>query len=134
MRVLHGLADGDEQLQPGPDREPVPVAVVGDRHAVDQFHHEERLAGCGRAAVVHPGNVGVVHQGQRLSLGVEPSQHRAESMPILISLSATCRLTGSIAPPGRRFPFPPRRDLAQRVPSGDDLAWAGASVRATAGC
>ena len=38
--VLHGLADGDEQLQPLPRREPVLVAVLGDGHALDQLHDE----------------------------------------------------------------------------------------------
>ena len=75
--VLHGLADGDEQLQPGPDGKPMLVAVVGDRHAAHQLHHEERLAGRGRAAVVHAGDVRMVHQGQRLPLGIEPGQHGA---------------------------------------------------------
>ena len=74
--VLHGLADRDEQLQPGPHREPLPVAVVGDRLALDQLHHEERLVGLGGAAVEDAGDVGVVHQGQRLPLGVEPGQDR----------------------------------------------------------
>ena len=50
------------------------VAVVGDRHALDQLHDEERLAGRGGAAVVDAGDVRVVHQRQRLPLGVEPGQ------------------------------------------------------------
>ena len=77
VSVLHRLADRDEQLQAGLDRQPFAVAVFGDRLAADQLHHEERLAGLGGAAVVDAGDVGVVHQGQRLPLGVEPGQHRA---------------------------------------------------------
>ena len=41
------------------------------RHALDQLHDEVRPAGVGRAGVEHPGDVGVVHQGQGLPLGLE---------------------------------------------------------------
>ena len=44
-----------------------------------QLHDEERLAGRGDAAVVDAGDVRVVHQRQRLPLGVEPGQHRPSS-------------------------------------------------------
>ena len=71
MRVLDRLADGDEQLQPLPGREVVLVAVPGDRHPLDQVHDEVRPAGAGRAGVEHAGDVGVVHQGQGLPLGLE---------------------------------------------------------------
>ena len=53
-------------------RQPVPVAVLGDRDAVDQLHDEEGAAGIGGAGVEDPGDVGVVHQGQGLALGLEP--------------------------------------------------------------
>ena len=61
----------------GPDRQPATVAVLGDRLTAHQFHDEERLAGLGGAAVEDAGDVGMVHQGQRLPLGVEPSQYHA---------------------------------------------------------
>ena len=73
--VLDRLADGDEQLQPLPGREAVLVAVLGDRHALDQLHDEVRPAGAGGAGVEHPGDVGVVHQRQRLPLGLEAGDH-----------------------------------------------------------
>ena len=38
--VLHGAADEHEQLQPFPDREPLPVAILGDGQAADQLHDE----------------------------------------------------------------------------------------------
>ncbi len=92
-RVLHGLADGDEQLQPLPGCEVVLVAVLGDRDALDQFHHEVRprraerrkSPGFGRfqnpatdvarlasrAAVKDLGDIGMIHQGEGLALGLE---------------------------------------------------------------
>ena len=93
--VLHRLADRHEQLQAGPDREPQAVAVLGDRLPAHQLHHEERLAGLGGAAVVDAGDVGVVHQGQPPARSASNRASTArESIPTLISLSATCRLTG----------------------------------------
>ncbi len=40
MGVLDRLTDGYEEFQPLPEREVVLVAVAGDRHALDQIHHE----------------------------------------------------------------------------------------------
>ena len=71
MRVLDRPAHRDEQLEPMPGREPLPVAVLVDRDAVDQLHHEVRPAGVGGAGVEDPGDAGVVHQGQGLALGLE---------------------------------------------------------------
>ncbi len=51
------------------------VAVVGDLDAADQFHHEERPAGVGGAAVEHLGDVRMVHDGQRLPLRLEARDH-----------------------------------------------------------
>ncbi len=47
------------------------VAVVGDRHALDQLHDEVGPAGRRRAGVEHLGDVRVVHQRQGLPLGLE---------------------------------------------------------------
>ena len=58
-------------------REPCLVAVLGDRDALDQLHHEERPAAVGRAGVEHAGDVRVVHQRQGLPLGLEPGDDLA---------------------------------------------------------
>ena len=71
VRVLDRLADRDEQLQPLARRELVVVAVLGDRHAVDQLHDEVGPAAVGRAGVEHLGDVRVVHHRQGLPLGLE---------------------------------------------------------------
>ena len=106
----------------------MPVAVLGDRLPVHQFHHEERLPGRGGAAVVDAGDVGVVHQGQRLPLGIEPGQHRARVHPDLDQLQRHLTLDrlGLVGPvDGAHPPF--AEDFQQRVPAGDDLARAGSA-------
>ena len=74
VRVLHRRADLAEQGQPLGEAQPVLVAVVGQRDALDQLHDEEGAAGVGGAGVEDLGDVGVVHQGQGLPLGLEPGQ------------------------------------------------------------
>ncbi len=46
-----------------------------DRHAADQFHHEERPAGIGRTGVEHPRNVGVFHQREDVAFGFEAGDY-----------------------------------------------------------
>ncbi|HNB81428.1 MAG TPA: CoA transferase subunit A [Chitinophagaceae bacterium] len=71
VRVLDGLANLDEQPQPRFGVELVGVAVIGDALALDQFHHEVGAACVRCAAVEHAGDVRMVHQRQRLALGLE---------------------------------------------------------------
>ena len=47
------------------------IAVLGDRHAAHQLHHEVGPARFGRPGIEHLGDVRVIHQGQRLPLGLE---------------------------------------------------------------
>jgi len=71
MRVLDRLADGDEEIQSLAGREVMLVTVAGDRHAADQVHDEVGPAGVGRASIEYAGDIGMVHQGQRLPFGLE---------------------------------------------------------------
>jgi hypothetical protein len=73
--VLDGLADGDEQLQAFADCEPVGVAILRDGQALDQFHDEIGASGVRGAGVEDLGDVGVVHQRQRLALRPEAGDH-----------------------------------------------------------
>ena len=75
VRALDRLADDNEKLDPLLGRKTVPVAKLGDGHALNQFHHEVRPPGVGRPAVEHLGDVRVVHQGQGLPLGLEAGHH-----------------------------------------------------------
>ena len=114
-------------------RQSLAVAVIGDRLALNELHHEERLAGLGGAAVEHAGDVGVVHQGECLPLGVEASEDRARVHADLDQLERdlafdwcglACPINGAHAPLAE--------DFEQRVPAGDDLAHSGSAGPAAA--
>ena len=72
MRVLHRFANLDEQLESLSRIEPVLIAEVGHAGSADQFHHHEGPSAWRGAGVEHPGDTGMIHQGQRLSFDVEP--------------------------------------------------------------
>jgi hypothetical protein len=73
MRVLDGSTNLNEQIKPFPGGEVILVAVIRDLDAPHQFHDEIRPAGFRRAGVQHLGNVRMIHQSQRLPLGLESS-------------------------------------------------------------
>src|ERR1017187_9591166 len=75
MRVLHRLADHDEEPQARLHGQAVLVAVARDRDASHELHHEVWPARLRRAGVEHLRDVGGVHQRQRLPLGLEPGDH-----------------------------------------------------------
>ena len=71
VRVLKRLADRDEQLQSLAGIEFLPITEFGDRIAFHELHHEIGSPRIGRTGIQHPGDVGVIHQGQRLSFGLK---------------------------------------------------------------
>jgi len=71
VRVLQRRADLDEEVQPLLDAQSRGVTILGDRDALDVLHDEIRPAGVGQAAVEDLGDVGVVHDRQRLAFGLE---------------------------------------------------------------
>jgi hypothetical protein len=86
VRVLHRVADGEEELQSLARAQPVVIAGLGDRHALDQFHDEVGPTALRRPGIVDLGDVGVVHQRQRLPLGLEPGDHLLRVHPRLDDL------------------------------------------------
>ena len=53
------------------------VAILRERNALHQFHHEKWPAIFGRAGIENLGDVRVVHQGQSLPLGLKPGEDRS---------------------------------------------------------
>ena len=124
MGVLDGLANRDEELEPLLDREADVVAVLGDRHAFDVFHDEVRPAFVGHAAVKDLGDVGMVHQGEGLPLGLEPREDLARVHARLDELEGDAALDrlGLLGDPdGAHAAF---ADLLQQLVAADFLAGA----------
>ena len=75
MRALNGLADRHNEFQPFPSRKPVLIAEIGDRDSLDQLHHKIGPPGIGGTPIQDPGDIGMVHECQRLPFGLEASDH-----------------------------------------------------------
>ena len=77
MRMLHAVADQDEELHPLPHGEPVLVAISRNGHTRHILHGEVGAA-LGRGTGVEDlGDGGVVHQRQRLAFRLEAGHHFA---------------------------------------------------------
>src|SRR5947208_1635408 len=73
MRMLDRLANLDEKVQPLLGRQRIPVAIFRDFDATDEFHDEIRPARFRRASIEYLRDVGMIHQSNRLTLGLEAS-------------------------------------------------------------
>ena len=71
MRVVDGGADGEEEIQPFADGEPVGIAVLIDRGSGDEVHHEIGPPVRGGAAIQEFGDIGVIEVRQDLAFGIE---------------------------------------------------------------
>jgi hypothetical protein len=126
-----------EQIQPFRNRQPVLVAKVVERNALDQFHDEERAAAFRRAGVEQLGDVRMIHQRDRLPLRLEAGQDRLR-LPTFGANELHChfafdRLDLVGQPDSAHAPFADL--LPQLVASGDDaplgfLGSRGGPVRA----
>src|SRR6266700_4010926 len=96
MRMLYPSAYRNKKLQPLPHRKLLALGVIGKLLSIDQFHHEKRPTRFCRSGVQHPGDVGMVHHGQRLPLGLEARHHGVRIHTVFEDLERACRCTGSI--------------------------------------
>src|SRR5262249_23112874 len=71
MRVVHRAADGAEETKARADPELVPIAVGGDRHAVDVLHDEKWKLAVRDAAVEKLRDATVPERSEDLSFGHE---------------------------------------------------------------
>ena len=75
MRVLHSVADLHEEIETLFDGYPGLVAILGDGHALDVLHHEERTPLFRDSSIEHFRDVRMIHERQGLTLDFEPRQH-----------------------------------------------------------
>ena len=71
--MMNGLTTGYVELEPLLGAEPVPVTVVGDWDTRHVLHDEVGPPAIRGSGVKHFGNVGMVHDGERLPFGFEAS-------------------------------------------------------------
>ena len=100
------------------------IAVVDDRDALHQLHHEVGPAAVGRAGIEHPGDVGVVHQGQRLPLRLEPGDDIARIHARLDDLQGHLAADGVLLLGDEDQAEPPLADLLHEFIGTDDRAGA----------
>ena len=92
------------------------VAELRQRQAVDQLHDEERLAGRPSGRRRAPGRCWDGPSSPGLAAPARSAASTAlESMPVLISLSATLRLTGSVCLATQTSPMPPSPIFSRSV-------------------
>ena len=84
--VLHRVANLKEQCEALTGREPVPIAVFRDGNSQDLLHDEKRAPLVRLAGIEDLRDAGVVHQRQRLPLGVEAGDHLSRVHPRLDEL------------------------------------------------
>src|SRR5262249_47274362 len=72
VRMLDGLTDLHEQRQSLLSRQRMLIAVFGDFDTANQFPHKIRPAGPSGPRIKYLRDVGMVHQRERLSFGLEP--------------------------------------------------------------
>ena len=75
VRVLDRPANLNQQIQPFLGGEVVLVAVIGDFDAAHQFHDEIGPAGIRGTRVQEFRDIRMVHERQRLPLGLEPGNN-----------------------------------------------------------
>ena len=76
MRVLHGRAQRQEELQAGGGVERARLGELAERHAFHVLHDQVGQAVGGRAAVEQTGDVRMVEAGENLALGAEAPHDR----------------------------------------------------------
>ncbi len=122
MGVLDRLADRHEQPQALARRQAVVVAVLGDRHTVDQLHDEIRPAGFRGPGIEDAGDVDMVHHGQGLPLGLEAGDDLAAVHARLDDLEGDLALDGMRLLGHEDGAHAALADLLQQLVRADDRA------------
>ncbi len=97
--------------------------ILGDRDPAHQVHDEEGSSGVGGAGIEHLGDVGMVHEGQGLALGLEAGDDLAGVHAGLDDLECDLAadrflLLGHVD--GAHAPF---ADLLEQLVRPDPAAW-----------
>ena len=97
MSVLDGVTNLQKKLEALLNGKFFAVAKIRDALAANQFHHEKRTTAAGDARVEHARDVRMIHQSQRLPLGLKARDDRTRVHAELDDLD------GHFAPERRRL-------------------------------
>jgi hypothetical protein len=120
--VLDGVAELNEKSKAILKRELMGLAVVRNPNSANQLHHEKRTTRCSGPAVQHAGNVGMIHERERLAFRFEPGH---DALGVHAQLD---HLDGNLAPNGFTLLSPvnhaeaPLADLLQKSVSANAIA------------
>jgi len=96
MRMLHGITDLEEELQPFFDGQLVSVTMLSDGHAGHEFHDKIGPASFCRSGVIDARDVRMIEKRQRLPLGLEAGNHLLGVHPRLDDLQCDLALQGDL--------------------------------------
>jgi hypothetical protein len=82
VRILHSGANSQEQPEPIVNRQLAGIAILVNRLALHQLHHQIRKSGIGRPSVQQARDVRVIEVGQDLSLGSELGKSKCSTQPL----------------------------------------------------
>src|SRR5262245_52811549 len=86
MRVLDGAADRYKQLKPFAGRQPMLIAVLGYRYSGNMLHDKKWPSVVRDSSAINLSNVGVIHEGERLTLRLKACHDFASVHPDLDDL------------------------------------------------
>jgi hypothetical protein len=81
VRMLHCVANTHKQFKSLSHSQAILITKIGDFYPAAQFHDEVRPACFGGARIENSRDIGMVHQGQSLSLYLEPCDYRFSVHP-----------------------------------------------------
>ncbi len=122
--MLDSVADGREQFEAIARAQLSVVAVIGDWDAPSEFHDEVGEAGGGLTGIEHPGDIGMVHQGQRLALGLKTGDDLAAVHSRLEDLDGDFPAHRVLLLGDKDQAEPPFTDLLQQLVRADHPAGA----------
>jgi hypothetical protein len=73
--VLDCSTDLDEQFKTLPRQQLILIAVIRDFNAEHQLHDKKRTPAGGHSGIKDFGDIGMIHERERLALGFEPGYH-----------------------------------------------------------
>ena len=119
--VLNAVADLKKDTEPFLHRQLVVIAVLVDRTTLNILHHEVGTAVRRGTRFVHPSDVGVVHERQCLSLGLEPQHDLFSVHPLPDELQRDTPADGLLLLGQIDHPHAPIADLLQDAVRTDRL-------------